>query len=133
MPSQRSLRAGNVNPLSLQARTVDLHSELERGRIGTSNEPVLDVLQRDRGSTPASRRLRRHVSELALQPHPPLYRGFANTEQLRELWVGAFACLVGCDDAFTKCDWMTVNHHPDQIRNGSATQDPRIKSSEHWG
>ena len=26
-----------------------------------------------------------------------------------------------------------VNHYPDQIRIGSATQGLRIKSSEHWG
>ena len=41
-----------------------------------------------------------------------------------DLGIGALASLVGCDDALAKRDWMTVNHHPDQIRNGSAIQGP---------
>src|SRR5688500_3713574 len=121
MPSERALRARDVNALSPRTRTVDLDRELEGGRIGTSSEPLLDVLQRDRGSTTASRRLRRHVAELALQPHPSLNRRFANTEQLGELWIGALARLVGGNNSFTKCDRMTVNHHPrpdqNRIRN----------------
>ena len=131
--SERALRARDVNALAHCTRTIDLHSELVRRRVRAGNESVFDVLQRDRGSTTAACCLRRNVTELALQPYPPLHRGFPDPEQYRELAVGAFARLVGGDNTFTKCDWMTVNHHPDQIRNGSATQDPRIKSCEHWG
>src|SRR5690349_5876724 len=110
MPRERTLRARDVNALSLRARTVDLYSELECGRIGARDEPLLDVLQRDRRSSAAARCLGQHVAELALQPHPPLHRGLAYAEQLRELRIGALACLVGGDDAFTKCHRMTVNH-----------------------
>jgi len=133
MPRERPLRARHVNALSPRTRAIDLRGELVRGRIRTRGEALLDVVQSDRRSTTATRSLRQHVAELALQPHPSLHRGFTDAKQLPELGIRTLTRLVGGNDAFTKCDWMTVNHHPDQIRNGSATQGLRIKSCEHWG
>lgn len=31
---------------------------------------------------------------------------------------------VNGNDPLTKCDWMTVTHHPDQINNGSPNSRP---------